>query len=147
MTLTFGIYKSSFSWLHKLQLLQKSTVLPFSLINACDPIWPWLKTDQGQPRVIIWTDLVGPNAAYQVSRSLTFQSWDEDFQSVFTINGHGGHLSHVIQVSFPHPRGATCNLASFSPAVLEKKLKILNLKHPGQRSINDLDLWYLSKFI
>ena len=36
-----------------------------------------------------------PNAAYQVSRSLTFWFQRRRFFKVFTIYGHGGHLSHV----------------------------------------------------
>ena len=39
-----------------------------------------------------------PNAAYQVSRSSAFQSREKDFQRVFTIYGHGGHLGHVTNI-------------------------------------------------
>ena len=50
---------------------------------------------KGQPRVIIWTDLVEFESVMLYTK---IQPWsflgsgEEDFLSVFTIYGHGGHL-------------------------------------------------------
>ena len=39
--------------------------------------------------------------------------------------------------------GSICNVVLISHAVLEKILKLLNLRDLGPLSVNDLDYWYL----
>ena len=70
MTLIFDIHTGSFT----------------HLVNCIYQLW-----HQGQPRVIIWTNLV----AYQVSRSSAFWFQKRWFFKIFTIYGHGSHLGHV----------------------------------------------------
>ena len=63
-------------------------------------IWPWPKIGQGHPRFIIWTNYDGPrvpNATYQFRGNRPCSSREENFWRVFTIYGHGSHLSHVTQ--------------------------------------------------
>ena len=85
------------------------TFFPYKSIR--DQIWPCRKIGQGQPRVIIWANLVvlkQPDAAYKVSRSSAFW-FRRRFFKVFTIYGHGGHLGHVtrtVWTNFCFPRWA-----------------------------------------
>ena len=56
--------------------------------------------------------------------------------------------SHTESCIPPSHRGSAGNLVSIILAVLEKKkLKILNLRHPGQRSVNGHDLLHKSSSI
>ena len=57
-------------------------------------IWPCRKTDKGQPRVIIWTNLVDLESMllYQDSALKLYWFWRRRFLSVFTIYGNGGYL-------------------------------------------------------
>ena len=71
------------------------TFFPYK--NIKDQILSCSKISQGQPRVIIWTNLVvleRPmlHANFQGHRH--FGSKEEDFRA-FTIYGHGGHLGYV----------------------------------------------------
>ena len=88
MTLTFGICKKkSFSWLQVSTLVskatiasEKSTVFPFPYKCPSDRIWPECKIGQGQPRAIIWTNLIELESLklhikFQVHRP--FSSWEE----------------------------------------------------------------------
>ena len=73
-----------------------SEIFPFKCIRK--QIWPWRLVGQGQPRIIIWTNLVGPitpmlHTKFQGHRPSG--SGEEDFLRVFTIYGRGGHLGHV----------------------------------------------------
>ena len=59
-------------------------------------IWPWHLV--GQPRIIIWTNLVGPTSPMLYTKSWGHRlsgSGEEDFLRGFTIYGRGGHLGHV----------------------------------------------------
>ena len=65
MTLTLGCHKSSYTHLFDYMYLQASTVTQTSTVEAFSPyrskrdqIWPCCKIGQGQPKVIIWTNLV-----------------------------------------------------------------------------------------
>ena len=61
-------------------------------------IWPCHKVGQGQPRFIICANLVGPTSPILHTKSQSqwpFGSREEEIQRVFTIYGHGGHVSHV----------------------------------------------------
>ena len=42
--------------------------------------------------LLCWAQV--PNSAYQTPRSLALWFGEEDFKSIFTIYGHGGHLGH-----------------------------------------------------
>ena len=90
------------------------TFFPYKSIR--DQIWPCRKIGQGQPRVIIWTNLVilEHPILHTNSRKIPFASsafWFQRrlFFKVFTIYGHGGHLCHVTRTvwtnfrSPPHP--------------------------------------------
>ena len=65
-----------------------------------------------------------------------FGSGEEDFQRVFTLYGHGGHLRHVTQTPrtiFPPTHGgSTWNLAWIGKAVSEKMFE-----NGGQRTDDD----------
>ena len=72
--------------------------------------WPCCKVGQGQLRIMIWTNFVGPrvpNAVYQVSRSSAFLFWRRRFLKGFyhiwawqpTWSCDQDHLN---QLSFPH---------------------------------------------
>ena len=59
--------------------------------------WPCCKVGHGQPRIIIWTTLVGsesvmPYTKFEGQRPADF---GEDFWRVFTIYCHGGHYGHM----------------------------------------------------
>ena len=56
-----------------------------------------LTVGQGQPRIIIWTNLVGPTAPMLHTKSQGHgpSGSGEDFWRVFTIYGRDGHLGHV----------------------------------------------------
>ena len=43
---------------NRIQNINFSKIIPFKCIRK--QIWPWLKVGQGQPRIIVWTNLVGP---------------------------------------------------------------------------------------
>ena len=79
MTLTFDIHIGSCNHL----VSEKSIVLPFSPYKSIrDQDWTCRKIDQGQPRVIIWTNLAVlehpmPHTKFQGHR--LFGSGDEDF--------------------------------------------------------------------
>ena len=69
---------------------------PFKCIRK--QTWPWRKVGQGQPRIMIWANLVGPTSPMLHTKSQGHWpsgSGVEDFLRVFTIYGHGGHLGHV----------------------------------------------------
>ena len=57
MTLIFGIYEKSFSWMHNLTLMSHATIekihcFTFSLYTSLgDQIWPCRKTGQGQSSI------------------------------------------------------------------------------------------------
>ena len=158
MTLTFDIYKSSFRWLH-ISTLNATGYNSFTYIQLCpfpykslsDLTWPchknWSGSTKGHSLKKFGRARV-PNNAYQVSRSLAIRFIKRRFFKVFTYLGMAATLIMWLR-SYEETfiplsnKGSTCNLVSISPAVLEEKIKILNLRHPGQRLINYLDLWYL----
>ena len=83
---------------------------PYKILSEQN--WPCSKIGQGQPRVIIYINLVVPEypmlqTKFQGLRP--YGSGEEDFFKVFTLYGHGGHLGHVtwtIYINFhsPFPR-------------------------------------------
>ena len=84
--------------IQKNQLLKK---IPFKCIRK--QIWPWRLVGQGQPRIIIWTNLVGPhipNATYQVPRSLASWFWRRRFLKDLIIYGCGRHVTRTIWTNF-----------------------------------------------
>ena len=73
-----------------------SEIFPFKCIRK--QIWPWRLVGQGQPRIIIWTNLVGPTTPMLHTKSQGHWpsgSGEEDFLRVLTIYGRGGHFGHV----------------------------------------------------
>ena len=73
----------------------------------------------------------------------------EDFQRVFTIYGHGGHLGHGTSIMssdfhFLVPESFMQNLVQFNVVVSEKiRFEFLFVHDLGPRSRNDLALQYL----
>ena len=122
-----------------------------------DQIWHGRKIGQGQPRVIIWTYLVEleyPNAAYQLSKTLAFWFQRRRFFKVFTIYGHGGYIGHVtwtiwttLHFLTPWRLHIKFWLQSAQRFLRKRSLKMLNMSDLGQRSLNDLDLWYSYMFM
>ena len=96
------------------------TFFPYESIR--EQIWPCRKIGHGQPKVIIWTNLV---VLIHLMMHTKFQSHQpfgsgRRFFKVFTIYGHGGHLGHVtwtIWTNFcsPSQGGSIWNLASTGP--------------------------------
>ena len=73
----------------------------FPYISIRDQIWSCHKIGQGQPRVIIWTNLtqlVYPMQHTKFQGHQPFGSRELDFLKVFTICGHGGHIGHVKRI-------------------------------------------------
>ena len=83
------------------------TFFPYK--STRDQIWPCCKIGQGQPSVIIWTNLVVleyPMLHTKFQGHRPFGSREEDSLRFY---GHGGHLGHVIRTvwtnfCFPIPR-------------------------------------------
>ena len=72
-------------------VVSEKSVLPFSPYKSIrDQIWPCLKIGQGQPKVIIWTDLLVLKLHTKFKGHRPFGSG-----KVFTIYGHCGHLGHL----------------------------------------------------
>ena len=100
---------------------------------------------QGQPIVIIWITLLEPESLMLHTKFQglqPFKSWEENFQRVLPYMIMVNILiiwpkSHKHTFIPPSHKVFTCKLVSISPAILEK-IKILNLRHPGQSSLNDL---------
>ena len=98
-------------WAWSYDLEHYPLFLPFSHAKSIrGQIWPCRKIGQGQPRVIIWTNLVVleyPMLHTNFQGHQLFGSREEDFLKVFTIHGHGGHIGHVTwtiwKLSFPIP--------------------------------------------
>ena len=102
-----------------------------------DQIRPCHKIGQGQPRVIIWTNMVvleHPMLHNKFQDHQTFGS-GEDFFKVFTIYRHGGHLGHVTLTIWTNFRslsqgGFIWNLASIGLVVSEEKMfENVDIKH------------------
>ena len=79
-------------------------------------IWPCHKVGQGQPRLIICANLVGPTSPMIHTKSQS--QWplgfrEEEIKRVFTIYGRGGHVSHVtttICTNFGLPIIRSCHM-------------------------------------
>ena len=87
-------------WHHKTTIVSEiSIVLPFSPYkNKMDQNWHCRKIGQGQPRVIIWTNLIWfehPMLHTKFQGHRPFGSGKKDFFKIFIIYWHGGHLGHV----------------------------------------------------
>ena len=80
-------------------------------------------------------------------------SGEEDFQRVFTIYGHGGHLGHVTSIISSdfislYLKAFIKNLVLIGKVVSEKIwFEFLYVHDLGPRSRNDLDLKYSHTFI
>ena len=93
--------------------------------------WPLHKKFKGQPRIIIWRNLVileYPMLHTKFQDHWLFGSGEEDFLKVFTIYGYGGHLGHLnspvsinLRVSLSH-EGSIYNLTSVCPVASGQKL-------------------------
>ena len=85
-----------------------SIFFPYKCIRH--QIRPCHKVGQGQPRIIICANLVGPTSPMLHTKSQghwPYGSREEDFSKVFTLYGRGGHLGHVTRsicanFLFPH---------------------------------------------
>ena len=89
------------------------------------------KVGKSQPKIIIWTDLVGPQSLmlytkYEGNRPAGFG--EEEFYKVFTIYGHGGHLGHMRPRPFEEifilstHKSSTWNLALMGLAASQQKM-------------------------
>ena len=105
-----------------------SEIFPFKCIRK--QIWPWRKVGQGQPRIIIWTNLVGSTTPMLHTKSQGHRpsgSGEEDFLRVFTIYGRGGHLGHVTKTIWTNFRSPTLRSLHMKyefnwPVVSEEKM-------------------------
>ena len=93
MTLTFDIHTGSctqittstnFDIIDNTSYQNIHCFIFFPYKSIMDQIWPCRKIGQGQPRVIIWTNLLVLEHPMLHTKS-----------QGFTIYGHGGHLGHV----------------------------------------------------
>ena len=130
------------------------TFFPYKSIR--DQIWPCRKIGHGQPRVIIWANLVvleHPMIHTKFQGQQPLGSREEDFLRFLPYMGVAAILvmwpGSFEQTFIPPSHGrSTWNLASISLAVSkEKKFENGNLRDLGPRSINDLDLWCSYRFI
>ena len=119
--------------------------------------WPCSKVGQCQARIIIWANSVRSESLMLYTKFEGNQSsgfGQECFKKTFTIYRHGGHLGQ-----WPGPglfeqtflltihRSSKWNLASMGLEALQQKFESINLSDLGQRSNNDLDLWYSYAFM
>ena len=80
-------------------------------------------------------------------------SGEEDFKTVFTIYGHGGHLGHVTSIMssdfhFLVPESFHKKLVQIGTVVSEKiRFEFLYVYDLGPRSRHDLDLQYSHTFM
>ena len=138
-------------WLHFQTLeynnswkMKKFQLFPFKSLGNQN--WPWCKTDQGQPRVMVYIKLcstLDPNVTYHVSRQLAQWFWRRFFK-VLSI------LSMVaILVMWPGPFIQTFvppsqwdsiwNLALIGLAVSEEKMfEIVDHDQEGRWSMGIL---------
>ena len=129
---------------------EKSCISPFSHKKHKGPIWPCRKLGQGQPRVIIWTNLVVleyPMLHTNFQGHRLFGSREEDFFKRFLP--YMGMTAILVMWPGPFEQtfilpshgGSAWNLASISQAISkEKKFENVNLSDLGSRSINDFDI-------
>ena len=83
---------------NSIQKINSSKNSPFNCIRK--QIWPWRWVVQGQFRIIIWTNLVGPTSQMLHTKSQSYRpsgSGEEDFKMFFTIYVRDCHLGHVIK--------------------------------------------------
>ena len=101
----------------------------FQCKSLCDQIWPWRKIDQGQPRVIIWRNLV---VLLYTMLHTKFQGhwptgfWEEDFLRFLPYMGMATMLvmwSRQFEQLFfrKGPWGCIWNLVAIGPVVSEEK--------------------------
>ena len=139
MTLTFDTHSISLTHLAKcFKQFETQGCNSFKKINnfqffpyksLCDQILPWRKMGQGQPRVIIWTTLVGLpytmlHTKFQGHRSIG--SGEEDFLRFLPYMGMAAMLvmwpRPFEQLFFPKgPGGCIWNLVAIGPVVSEEK--------------------------
>ena len=102
-------------------------------------IWPCYKVYQGQPRIIIWTNLLEPESLMlhiKFQGHWPFGIWDEDFQRFFfPYMGIAAILvmwpRHYEQTFVPPPNGVSaCNLVSIGPAVWKCSSQRLTTAYP-----------------
>ena len=79
---------------------EKSTVFTFSHRKTFYQIWPCHKIGQGHSRVIIWTNYDGQESwmLHTKFRGNRPAGSGDDFWTVFTIYGLGGHLGHMTSI-------------------------------------------------
>ena len=110
------------------------TFFPYKSIR--DQIWPCRKIGDGQPRVIIYTNL--EVLEYPMLHTKFQGHWPfgsgEGFFKVFTIYGHGGHLGHETWTSWtnfhsPIPWRPHMKLDWLAQWFLRRCLKMLTSAH------------------
>ena len=141
----------SFSWLHLRTLIsqttivsEKSIVLPFPIQSIRDQIWPCHKIGEGQPKVIIWTNLVvleHPMLHTKFQGHQPFGSGEEDFLRFLSYMGMVAILvmsPGPFEQTFvpPSHRSYMWNLTLTGPVVSEQKM----FKECGRRRTNDRGL-------
>ena len=112
--------------------------------------WPCCNVGQGQPRIIIWANFVGPEFSMLYANFEGHQptGFREDFLFFFTIYGHSSHLGHmtrIIWIKFcsQFPLRLDMKFGSNGPSgFAAEDVLMINLSDLWERSNNDLDLWY-----
>ena len=156
MTLTLDTqsFMYSFSWLHLPTFISQTTIVSEKSVNffqyksISDQIWPCSKTGQGQPRGIIWTNLV----VFEYSMLHTkcqghrpFGSREEHFWRFLPYMDMAAILvMWPFEQAFvpPSQGGYLWNLASNGLVVIEEKFKKIESEWTWSKSTNDLDFWY-----
>ena len=137
MILTFDIHTVS----------EKSTVLPFFQYKSIrDQIWPCYKIGQGQPRVIIWINLVvleHPMLHTKFQSHQLFGSGEEDFWRFLPYMA----MAEILfmrpwpfeQTFIPSPHKSSIrNLTLIGPVVSEEKM----FEECGRRTTTNAYLYY-----
>ena len=115
---------------------EKSIVLPFFPCKSIrDQIWPCRKIGQGQPRVIIWTNLVvldHPMAHTKIQGHRPFGSGEEEFLRFLPYMGMAAILvvwRGPFEQTFvpPSQGGSTWNLTSIGPVVSEEMFENIDI--------------------
>ena len=119
-----------------------------------DQIWRSRKIGHGQPRIIIWINLVVLEYPMLHTNSQGHRSFGSRGE-MFSPNIWAWRpiwscdIDHLNKLSFPHPMQVPHELWLQSAQRFRRKrsLKMLNLSDLDTRSINHLDFWYSYRFM
>ena len=95
---------TDYRWRQQNYSYYKLTSEPKAGVSLKSTAWPFFHTKaevtEFEPRVIIWTNLVGPNSQCCIPsfKVICHSVPEEIFKRFFTIYGHCGHLGRVTKV-------------------------------------------------